>query len=216
MDIICLVLQAGGAGWTQAENITPKNIERAINVLRAGLGMQVASLSVFIVLAIDLAYRVIRRRNLWSIRFVSVREKRMFKPMLLGKFFSLKLLNSLLANIILILSCLGFFAAGVLILIRSAYRIQELSKGFVPPEDGAEVLYMILEGGMIGLASIILVLVHPGPVFGPAWKGTSFFSKQPKEDEVTANNSENGVELTSGHKVGVSVSSGSRLVAGRS
>ncbi|PVH83088.1 hypothetical protein DL98DRAFT_364245, partial [Cadophora sp. DSE1049] len=151
MDVICLVLQAGGAGWTQAKNIAPQNLEKAINVLRAGLGMQVASLSVFIVLAIDLAYRVTRKRNMWSMRFVTVREKKMFKPMLLG-----------------------FFTAAVLILIRSAYRIQELSKGFVPPEDGAEVLYMVLEGGMIGLAAIILVLVHPGPVFGPAWKATSF------------------------------------------
>ncbi|KAI9052363.1 hypothetical protein LZ554_003713 [Drepanopeziza brunnea f. sp. 'monogermtubi'] len=174
-DIICLVLQAGGAGWTQAKDISPANLERAINVLRAGLGMQVASLSIFIVLAVDLAYRVFRRRNSWSMRFVSVREKKMFKPMLLG-----------------------FFTAAVLILVRSAYRIQELSKGFVPPEANAEVLFMILEGAMIGLASLLLVLVHPGPVFGPAaWKATSFFSKQPSRAEKLDHHSaaEHGFEM---------------------
>ena len=56
---------------------------------------------------------------------------------------------------------------------------------------------MILEGGMIGLASFILVLVHPGPIFESAWKATSFFSKQPKSDKVDANDTETGVELVS-------------------
>jgi len=45
---------------------------------------------------------------------------------------------------------------------------------------------MVFEGAMIGLASLILVIVHPGPVFGSAWKTTSFFSKQTKgEGTVT-------------------------------
>ncbi|PBP25995.1 RTA1 like protein [Diplocarpon rosae] len=176
-DIICLVLQAGGAGWTQAKDIQPETLEKAINVLRAGLGMQVASLSIFIVLSADFAWRVLKKKNLWNTRFVDVREKKRFKPMLIG-----------------------FFTAAILILARSAYRIEELSQGFVPPEDNAEILYMIFEGAMIGLASIILVACHPGPVFGSAWKATGFFSKQPKKGEVETGNAGHDVELISEDK----------------
>jgi hypothetical protein len=89
-DIICLLLQAGGAAWTQAKNITPETLDKAINVLRAGLGMQVASLGIFVVLSVDLAYRVQRKRSLWSTRYVDVREKKSYKVFIVGE--SLQLL----------------------------------------------------------------------------------------------------------------------------
>lgn len=109
-DIICLVLQAGGAGWTQAPDITPDNLERAINVLRAGLGMQVASVSIFLVLSADFAYRVLRKRDMWSTRFADVRENKKFKPMMIGK--SVKFLIQIVCNIIsatVLILCCRFF-----------------------------------------------------------------------------------------------------------
>lgn len=69
------------------------------------------------------------------------------------------------------------------------------------PDASAQTLFMIFEGGMIGLASLVQVIVHPGPVFGSVWKVTSFFSKKAKrEGTVTSDSVENGVKLTSGEK----------------
>jgi hypothetical protein len=94
----------------------------------------------------------------------------------------------------------GSFVAAVLILIRSAFRIQELGNGFNPPDASAQALFMVFEGGMIGLSSLILVLVHPGPIFGSAWKATSFFSKQTMAEDTVGANAENAGELDSGVK----------------
>jgi len=190
-DVICLLLQAAGAAWTQAKNITPADLNKAINVLKAGLGMQVASLGIFVVLSVDLTFRLMRKRSLWSTRYVNVRDKKSFKLLLAGA-----------------------FVAAVLILIRSAYRIQELDKGFTPPKSSAQALFMVFEGAMIGLASLILVIVHPGPSFGPAWKATSFFSKQTKGEGTIAGNVENGGELDSGMKTEASVPGAGRQING--
>ncbi len=59
---------------------------------------------------------------------------------------------------------------------------------------------MVFEGAMIGLASLILVIVHPGPIFGSAWKATGFFSNQTKERGVVTGDVENGGEFDSGEE----------------
>ncbi len=84
-DGICLILQAAGAAWTQVKDITPTDLDKAINVLRAGLGMQVASLGIFVVLSADLAFRLIRKRSLRSMQYVNVRDKITFKLLLAGE-----------------------------------------------------------------------------------------------------------------------------------
>ena len=60
----------------------------------------------------------------------------------------------------------------VLILIRCAYRIDELSDGYNGPLIHNEGLFVGLEGVMIIVAVFCLAVAQPGPVFGwPARKG---------------------------------------------
>lgn len=62
--------------------------------------------------------------------------------------------------------------------------MQELSNGFSTPDSDAQTLFMVLEGGVIGLATLLLVVFHPGPVFGEEWRTTGFFSKHKKDEDV--------------------------------
>jgi len=64
---------------------------------------------------------------------------------------------------------------------------------------------MVFEGAMIGLASLILVIVHPGPIFGSAWKATSFFSRQNKGGSTATGDVEDSVELSFGEQREASV-----------
>lgn len=54
----------------------------------------------------------------------------------------------------------------VLILIRCAYRIDELSDGYSGPLIHNEGLFVGLEGVMIVVAVFCLAVAQPGPVFG--------------------------------------------------
>ncbi|KAH8671574.1 RTA1 like protein-domain-containing protein [Xylariales sp. PMI_506] len=157
IDVLCLLLQAGGAAWTQVPNITPTSLSAAIKLLKAGLGLQVGSLAVFILLALDLGIRVSRRRSDWGLEYAEIRSKKAFSNFLIG-----------------------FMVAALLILARCGYRIEELSHGFTSPAPDAETLYMIFEASLMGLAVLLLAVFHPGFVFGSQWKSTSFFARTEK------------------------------------
>ncbi len=60
--------------------------------------------------------------------------------------------------------------ASLTIFIRSCFRVAELQGGFGGKLANQEVTFMILEGGMICIASISLTVLHPGLVFGRYWR----------------------------------------------
>lgn len=60
--------------------------------------------------------------------------------------------------------------ATVLILVRSSYRVAELSGGFGGNLANEEVPFMILEGAMIVLATLCLTVFHPGRCLGDQWR----------------------------------------------
>lgn len=81
---------------------------------------------------------------------------------------------------ILTLQNLGLGFTTLLILIRSSFRVAELSEGFGSALANNEVTFMILEGGMVASAVILLTAMHPGLVFArKGWKeaGWSFSGK---------------------------------------
>ena len=63
--------------------------------------------------------------------------------------------------------------ATLCIYIRSCFRVAELQGGFGGTLANQEVTFMILEGGMIAIASIALTVGHPGLVFGKSWKAAN-------------------------------------------
>lgn len=66
----------------------------------------------------------------------------------------------------------GQAVATIAILIRSAFRVAELRDGFQSKLAGNEIAFMILEGGMIMVATVCLTVFHPGYSLGVSWKVT--------------------------------------------
>ena len=134
----------GGMSASSGKNINPQT---GVNISIAGLSFQVATLSIFSLLAADYFFRYARRsdkksaRSQWTTRF------QLF---------------------------LGFLVfAIVLIFIRCAYRINELKDGYSGGSFHMEGTFIGLESVMIILATFALNVAHPGPIFpakgaGPA------------------------------------------------
>jgi hypothetical protein len=63
--------------------------------------------------------------------------------------------------------------------------VAELSGGFGSHLANDEVLYMILEGAMIIIASVALTVMHPGIGFGKeAWKAGDWHFRTRKEGDT--------------------------------
>ena len=60
------------------------------------------------------------------------------------------------------------FAAGF-ILIRSSYRVAELTGGFHGKLWNSQVYFMVLDGTMVAIASIFLTIFHPGVALHGRW-----------------------------------------------
>lgn len=63
-----------------------------------------------------------------------------------------------------------FTVAFFFILIRSCFRVAELAHGFQGKLANEEIPFMILEGGMMIGAIILMTIFHPGCYIGKDWK----------------------------------------------
>jgi hypothetical protein len=63
----------------------------------------------------------------------------------------------------------GSTLATIFILTRSIFRVAELAKGFQSKLANEEIPFMVLEGGMIILATTCLTIAHPGRALGEKW-----------------------------------------------
>jgi hypothetical protein len=55
------------------------------------------------------------------------------------------------------------------ILTRSCFRVAELSRGFGGKLANEEIPFMILEGSIVSLATLLMTGFHPGQAFGEKW-----------------------------------------------
>ena len=78
------------------------------------------------------------------------------------------------------------------ILIRSSFRVAELSQGFHGALANQQVTFMVLEGAMIIIAVCALTAYHPGVAFNGAWAKANFHLRSSKV---------NRMELASGEKM---------------
>lgn len=74
--------------------------------------------------------------------------------------------------------------ATVCILIRTSYRVAELSNGLNSKLANNEVALMILEGAMVVIATICLAVWHPGVAFQGSWNQANFRMRGEKEHEL--------------------------------
>ncbi|CAD6593741.1 MAG: hypothetical protein ASARMPRED_007904 [Alectoria sarmentosa] len=136
-DILSLILQAVGGALS---SVSSGSSAAAVDVAIAGLSFQVFTLCVFIALGIE-----------FSVRYIRAQRSQPRKTPLPTSF------KIFVAFLSLSITC---------ILIRCAYRIDELSDGYDGPLIHNEPLFIGLEGVMSVLAVYALVVAHPGPVFG--------------------------------------------------
>lgn len=84
-DVLSLVFQAVGGALASAAN-TQKDLQTGVDVMLAGLGLQVASMSLFIVLSAEFAWRVYQTKQELNPAHVGLRESKLFKFFLFGRF----------------------------------------------------------------------------------------------------------------------------------
>ncbi|KAE8445435.1 hypothetical protein EG329_013448 [Mollisiaceae sp. DMI_Dod_QoI] len=161
-DIFSLVLQAAGGGIASGAN-TASQDQLGINVMLAGLSVQVASLALFASMCAEFAYRLYRNPNAWNMNHAQLYDSKLFKSFLIG-----------------------LCVATLTIFIRSAFRVAELSGGFHGPLANNQVSFMVLEGAMIIIATSCLTLLHPGFCFQGAWHAAdfTFLKRKSVESEV--------------------------------
>ncbi|KAH7039905.1 putative RTA1 domain protein [Microdochium trichocladiopsis] len=162
-DFISLVLQGGGGGITATANTKATN-DMGVNIMIAGMTFQVVSLAAFMAICAEYAFRIRRRRELLDYGFEQTRSTFRFK----GFLYALA-------------------AATILIFIRCAFRVAELSEGFNGPLANNEVTFMIFEGPMIMLATLALTVFHPGICFAGRWaEAKPMTRKQTKQQQKRA------------------------------
>ncbi|KAJ6011870.1 hypothetical protein N7499_013160 [Penicillium canescens] len=142
-DLISLVLQAAGGAVTSIADERSLR-DTGVNIMIAGLAFQVVSLVAFSVLAIEYGVRAVRARRMHSQKRRASWKRRSF--------------------------LLGLATAVLTIVIRSAFRVAELQRGFDSSLANDEVALMILEGAMVSIACICLTGLYPALLVGKNWK----------------------------------------------
>ncbi|KAF2633117.1 RTA1-domain-containing protein [Macroventuria anomochaeta] len=157
-DFISLILQAAGGGI--ANSFTGAGRQTGTNIMIAGLLLQVISLAVFLLYLSYFALQCRRGSLDMDPAKVSCRERGLFKVFLVS-----------------------LLLATVAILVRSTYRVAELWQGFSGELWNNEKDFMILDGGMMSLAVLLLTVFHPGPAFKEQWHAAnwSFKSTPPQK-----------------------------------
>ncbi|TAQ89123.1 hypothetical protein B7494_g2515 [Chlorociboria aeruginascens] len=176
-DLISLVLQGLGGGIASSANTTSSS-NLGKNIMIAGLGFQVASLVLFVILCGEFAWRLRKFRESWSPKHLDLVHSRLFKLFLSAL-------------------CIGVLT----IFVRSLYRCIELSGGFNGSLfRGEQPVFMILEGAMISIATIALTVFHPGVCFQGAWNQANFTFRSPKtsgsKSQSSVSDEEAAFELT--------------------
>ncbi|TVY84579.1 Sphingoid long-chain base transporter RSB1 [Lachnellula suecica] len=152
-DVVALILQAVGGALAETAS-TLDGAKTGENVMVAGLSFQVISLTVFIALAGEFLWNVRRDRKI--LQATNWAKGNVERPPPDARGFKIFLG--------------AFVLATLLILGRSIFRVAELAGGFRSRLANNEVAFMILEGGMVLCATLLMTAFHPGRYVGEKWK----------------------------------------------
>ena len=182
-DVLSLAIQGCGGGMAVVSSM-PALSAAGINVMIAGLAFQVLSLTLFAIVCADFAWRVYCGKGDPNPLFDTLRLSRKWTGFLIGEclpfwspLFSIHRTPSQVNALTLFYSAAALVVATAAIYARSVYRIAELQAGFHSDLANQEVLFMILEGTVISIASIGLTAFHPGLIFGYKWRNANFTLK---------------------------------------
>ena len=65
-------------------------------------------------------------------------------------------------------------------MVRSCFRVAELSDGFDGELANDQNTFMVLEGAMISIGTLTLTTFHPGLAFIEAWRTANFTLRKSK------------------------------------
>lgn len=136
------------------------------NVLLAGLILHALVLLLFAALSMEFIWRVKRsnapRPDRWMVGFDNVPTP--MRAFVFGEKFTSDYRNQRLTTVL----ALGI--ATFSLMARAGYRIASLNGGFQNVLGKNETIFMVLEGGMIICAVVVLTFYHPGRVLGDNWR----------------------------------------------
>lgn len=154
-DAMSLAFQAAGgaiAGAAVNDGKDPAKLDRGITILQVGLSVHLVAIFIYAVVSADFAYSVFRSKEKWSPRFSETQTSRRFMLFL--------------ATLALATTC---------ILIRTAFRVAELSEGFTSELAKNETYFFALDGAMVWIAAVSLTACHPAITMrGGAWRKADF------------------------------------------
>jgi hypothetical protein len=191
-DLISLLLQsAGGAIASIAD--TKKDTDLGVNVMIAGLVSQVVSLTVFAALCADFALQTRKRWQEREQKYFGLRQTWLWKAFLIGMQISSPCPNPFLYSQNpheLTATLPGLTTATLTIYIRSVFRVAELWGGFDSSLANNQVVFMILEGAMLLIATTCQTVLHPHFAFQGHWDSANFKMGKSKKAGT-----EDGIEL---------------------
>ncbi|KAI6500899.1 hypothetical protein MCOR13_005842 [Pyricularia oryzae] len=149
-DVFTLAFQIVGCVFT-VDGIARPEMSQGVNILLAGLGIQVASLLLYFGVYYAFVSTITRHRNHLEEKHAHVYLTQRFRIFLL---------------------CLQ--AAAALLLVRTIARIVQISGGIASDRFQSQTLSLVLDSAMILLACIVLTVIPPGVAFGTrAWNETA-------------------------------------------
>ncbi|KAK4211106.1 RTA1 like protein-domain-containing protein [Rhypophila decipiens] len=154
LNIFALAFQAVGSVFA-SNGTTAAEMAQGTNMAVAGLAMQFASLTIFMVMYYYINYRIAHRRYIIDPKLAVIFLSSKFKTFLIG-----------------------IQLAAFLLIVRVAVRIGALSTGLSGGLFQSEVVTYLLDDTAVLLTAIILSLAPPGRAFGPSWKDTTPFTLQ--------------------------------------
>ncbi|KAH7194897.1 RTA-like protein [Fusarium oxysporum] len=152
LDLLALLLQSAGGALVGGDDASMW--DNGLSILKAGLSIHLVGIIVYSCLCFDFAFQVVKNRGNWQHRFASLQSSSRFRRFC---------------------SCLA--VSTLAILIRTAFRVAELSKGFHSKIAESEPAFLVLDGTMILIASLCLTAYHPGPSFEGYWPEANFSLK---------------------------------------
>lgn len=144
-DIAAIVVQAAGAAVAAGAGSSGnyKEAKAGDDVILAGIVLQVTTMAVFCAMVADYWQR--RKRGRIHSQQKPPQESSG------GRIMPAKVE----------LFCALMALAYITILIRCIYRIHEMAGGWGGPPMRSEAAFMVLDGAMVGLASVCLTVGHP-------------------------------------------------------
>jgi len=158
-DFGSIVLQAIGGGTAAGAGNHGQNkklLDAGDALIVAGIAFQVATMAVCAIFMLDYYIRFQRAKKAKSAAHLeSEYEKNTAYPKTSRNFR---------------IFCFAIAVAFLTIFIRCVYRLPEMAGGWGNPLMQDETEFLVLDGMMVAIASIIMTVVHPGFFFEPMRK----------------------------------------------